>query len=581
MAAGSINISNIEFDAVKSDIKIYLAGQNEFRDFDFEGSAMSTLIDVMAYTSHYMGVHSHMSFNEMFLDTAKLRSSVVSNAKSIGYTPRSIQSATATINLSITPAVNPGTPISIPQGTEFTSNVSNVNYIFTVLTSTTLVDDVVTGTYTGDVVVSQGKLLTTEWTYNVNSTSQKFVLTDPNVDASSISLKVQYNSSGGAINTWSRASSIIAVTKTDRSFFVQENSTGRSEIYFGDDIVGQKPVNNNLITASYIVTDGSVANNISVFALSGSVSSYASNEFTITTVNPSSGGSDKETEESIRITAPLNYAAQNRAVVVNDYEAIIKSQYGFIESLSIWGGEDAVPAQYGKVFLSVKPTYGNTISPTKKAEMITFLKGYNVVGITPQFVDADFVYVTVTTSSEYYESQTNQSVSTIKSKIETAITDYFASNTVAFKSDLIYSALMNAIDSADVSIKGNLTSIGLSKTHLPQAGTKETTILDFSNVLKIRSIITDSWTYLSDTYYIADDGIGNLHEYKNGIKSVFIVGSVDYTTGVVTYSSYAIPITTNATVTTRCVPAENNIKSARNTLIRIDGTPTVTVTGIK
>jgi len=495
----------------------------------------------------------------------------VSNAKAIGYTPRSTQAATAVVNVSVS---TNNASVIIPRGTELSCSVGGVNYTFTVLSSTTLPSNG-NGTCSGDVTIHQGSLMTTSWTYDSANVSQKFIIRNSGVDHNTLSVSVRPSELSTKTSSWTKYSSIVPVNKTTQAFFLQESSEGFPEVYFGDGIVGLQPSHNNFITAEYLITLGLSGNGCSTFSFVTSVSGFPSSSFTVNTVSSAVNGSDIESDASIKLTAPLNYAAQDRAVVVSDYKAIILSQFGFIESLAVWGGENNVPPQYGKVYISVKPSYGNVITPATKTLIGDYIKQFNVVGITPLFVDADFTYITLSVSVDFFQSQTTLSSSEIQSKVLSSINTYFASNTVSFESEFVYSALTKAIDLSDTSIKGNLTTISLMKQFSPTFNVMESPVLLFNNAIK--TVLTDTWTYNGSSYYISDDGLGDLWEFKNGVKSIKRIGTVDYQTGNVVILSYLFPIAANSVISFRSTPTVNNVVSARNVLLRLEANLVINV----
>jgi len=579
----ALNISEVDFFKQKDNLKTFYASQNEFLDFDFEGSAINILLDALAYTSHYAGVHLNMASSEMFLGSAQLRSSVVSKSKDMGYIPYQMSAAKVIIGLSITPADSP-IVIDVPKGTEFSVSLDGNSYTFVTTQSYQLQDKIGNGVYIGDVEAIQGKLMYEEWVYDATDPTQKFVILNKQIDPSTLQINIQHNTTGGTIEAWSLADNIISLDRTSKSYFIQETSNGSVEVYFGDDIIGAKPIHDNLIKVSYIATDGILGNNMHLFSLVGSIDGYSPEQFALSVASASGGGGEKETIESIKISAPLSYATQSRAVVPSDYRSLVKSKFGFLESISVWGGEDNNPPQYGKVFLAAKPTYGNVLSNVTKTEITKYLKSLNIVGIRPDVIDADFVYVNVVSDVEFQETLTTDRASDISTKVSNAVISFFDSDVVSFGSELIYSSLVSIINSASSAIKGNLTHLYLSRHFTPSDTDLTSVSLDYANAVLENTVFSSTWLFGGDSYKIVDDGLGNLHEYKNDIKSGLLgaIGSVDYETGVVNILAYQFNISPNTQIDFKVTPTKNNVLSTRNILIRLDVTsPVINAVGLK
>ena len=339
-----LQVTELDFDQIKSNLKQFLRNQSEFVDYDFEGSGMAVLLDLLAYNTHYLGFNANMAANEAFLDSAELRSSVVSLSKMLGYTPSSAVSPKAIINLVLTNAT--GSSVTMPAGTKFTTTVDNDTYTYVTNSDNTITPT--DGVYTfSNIDIYEGTRVTFEYTVDSTNEEQRFVIPNNNVDITTLGVLIQNSVSDTTSFTYAKASSQIGVTATSKVYFTQEIEDGKFEIYFGDGVTGVKPSDGNIIKLTYIVTNKSASNTASTFTLSGTVGGFTG---TVTTVSNSSGGTDAENIASIKLNAPLQFSAQDRAVTAADYKTLVKQIYPAASAIQVWGGEDnSVPA-YGRVY---------------------------------------------------------------------------------------------------------------------------------------------------------------------------------------------------------------------------------------
>ena len=350
-------ITDLEFDTIKTNLKTFLKAQSQFADYDFEGSGMSVLIDLLAYNTHYIGYYANMLGNEMFLDSSSLRESVVSHAKHLNVIPTSVKSPTAKLNFTFTPTGTP-TTLTIAKDTQFTSSINGISYKF-VTNTTTSVPRSTTGTYTATgVEIKEGKILSKSYTVNSSDTTQRFIIPNVNVDTATLAVTVQNSSSDSTVFTYTdgNAVEVTTIKGTDKVYFLQEVEDQKYEITFGDGAVGKQLSDGNIVFIEYIVTGGTLANKASTFVASGSVAGLTSANYVLTTHTNSTGGADIQTTESLKFQAPKLYQAQKRATTKDDYKAMLLEQRPDIESIVVYGGEDADPVQYGKVFIALKPT---------------------------------------------------------------------------------------------------------------------------------------------------------------------------------------------------------------------------------
>ena len=360
MASNKIRVTDLEFDDIKTNLKNYLSAQSEFVDYDFTGSGMDVLLDVLAYNTHYMGYYANMMANEMFLDTAALRESVVSHAKHLNYIPTSVTAPTAYLNMTFTPSGSP-TSITIAKNTKFRTVVDGevFNYITTAAVNITPVNNIYAVAL---LPIKEGSLLSKNYTVNIADETQRFLIPNNNVDTSTITVTVQNSVSDTTVATYVDGNSldITTITSTQKVYFLQEVEDRRYEIFFGDGAIGKQLADGNIVTIEYLVTNGITSNKASNFTAVSTVAYLSSSNFTLATAVVASGGSAIESLTSIRNTAPKLYQAQKRAVTKEDYKSILLAERADIESITVYGGEEASPAVYGKVFVAVKPIGNNT-----------------------------------------------------------------------------------------------------------------------------------------------------------------------------------------------------------------------------
>ena len=396
-SSNKLNITDLEFDGIKENLKTFLKNQTQFQDYDFEGSGMSIMLDLLAYNTHYMGYYANMLGNEMFLDSSSLRESVISHAKHLNVHPTSVKASTATLDFTFTPTGSP-IALTIAKNTKFTSSLNGVSYSF-VTNKTTTVPRTSGGTYTATgVEIWEGKILNKAYTVNGADDTQRFIIPNAGVDTSTITVKVQNSTTDTGVETFKdgNAIDVNTIKGSDRVFFLHEIENQRYELTFGDGAVGRQLSDGNIIFIEYIVTSGTAVDKMSTFTAVGQVAGLNSESYTLTTNQAANGGADIQSIESIQYQAPKLYQAQRRATTRDDYKAIILEQRPDIESLVVYGGEDADPVQYGKVFIGLKPNGNNTFSTaTKEAIKNSILKQVNVVTVIPEIVDPIFFYLLV------------------------------------------------------------------------------------------------------------------------------------------------------------------------------------------
>ena len=469
--ATNLKVTELDFDEIKQNLKNYLKQQNEFNDYDFEGSGLSVLLDVLAYNTHYNAMNAHYSLNEAFLDSAQIRGNVVTRAKLLGYVPRSVLSPRAKINVTATipdSGTHPST-LDLPRGTKFKTLVEGEEFQYVVLE--TQQASLIGTTYTfSNVTVAEGTVRELKYRVDNDIENQKFQLSDFNADTSSLRVRVQANEESTSFDIYTKFESLKNVDASSKVYYLQENPNGYYEVYFGDGVTGFKPSNNNIVTIDYVITEGVESNGADTFLKVDNIGTY--DNLAITTASKSAGGAEPETLESIRFNAPLTFTTQNRAVTSEDYAAIIKKEFSNIDSISTWGGEDNDPPDYGRVYVSVKPLLTENLTEAEKSEIKgTILKGKNVVSITPQIVDPSFTYLEIDCFFKYNPNLTDRSSVELQAVVRDTISDYNFNNLNKFDGVFRHSQLTRNIDAADPSILNTVIRPRMFKNITPTLGT--------------------------------------------------------------------------------------------------------------
>lgn len=533
-----INASELDFDAIKSNLKTFLSNQSTFTDYDFEGSSLSMLLDVLAYNTHYRALYDNFILNEMFLDSASKRSNIVSRAKEMGYIPTSVRAATARINLTLNNTTNGPDLLILPKLTPFVAAVNGITYTFITTEIYSVVP--VNGVY------SMTNIKVTQGSYIVNrigvTSGTKYIIPNVNVDTSTLTVKVQSSSQSNLYETFIATDSFVGIGSADRVYWIKEIEGGLYELEFGNGVIGKALVNGNVVHLEYVITDGVSANGAKLFRYVGQ-NLYLGN-ISLTTSSQSSGGTDIEETDSIKFNAPRLYSAQNRAVTVEDYQNLIYNLVPEAASVNVWSGADSVPPVYGKVFICIKP---KTIEKFTNLEKIMIkndvIKTKNVVSVIPEIVDPTYIKIAVESTIYYNLNSTTKSMTDIKLAVQAAIINYNTSELEKFKGILRFSKLTRAIDDADSSIVSNVTNIIIHRIVEPKYNTFANYRINLINPIHLETTggsITTTGFYISGSdliHYLGDDGAGNMTLYiiSNNVKQVINpkIGHVDYSRGLI------------------------------------------------
>jgi hypothetical protein len=582
----NIRVTELDFSAIKANFRAYLASLPEYADYNFEGSNFSVLMDLLAYNTHYNSFYQNMVANETFLDTGLLRDSIVSRAKELSYVPTSTKGAQSTVSITIDPT--PSTPVSItvPRGTKFTTTANDVTYTFQTETDYTIVP--VGGAYVGTgIEIYEGVETTERFTV---STASKYVISNPNVDISSLSVTVQNSNSDISTSTFSRATDTNEVNQLSKVYFLQEVENFKYEVYFGDGILGKGLTNGNIVKLRYRISNGSLLNGANTFTSASAISGFS--DVTVTATAAASGGAERESIDSIKFNAPKNYEIQNRLVTARDYERFILNQNPDISAISVWGGEDNDPPKYGQIFVSAKPSTGTTLSTARKASIIAAIKQKDFISNSVEIVDPTYIYVNVTSNVKYNPAQTTLTDGQVKTVVLTSISSYNTSQLSTFGKAFRLSRLSRTIDNSNDAILSNDTTFTLEIRQKVSTTLADTYTLEFGTPIDLQypghfnRVSSSAFTYSGNTCYLNDNGYGIIRIYylNDLAEKVYVdneAGTVNYATGEVVLTNF-LPTSVN-TVTNipnelkiTIVPSYKDISPTQRRIISI-GTSTINI----
>lgn len=553
-------IAELDFETIKTNLKQFLTNYRDkdnnliFKDYDFDASSLSILLDLLSYNTHYNAYLGNMVANEMFLDSAVKRESAVSIAKHLGYTPLSYRSARAKVSFTVPNPIGTPTALTLPKYSPFTTTINDKVYTFVNLDSVTIVP--VDGVYLfTDVEIVEGVPLVYSYRVDLSGPGEKYTLPNKNVDTSTLRVTVQNSYTDLTVTSYTQAENLSSLSGTSKVFFLEENPTGFYEIFFGDDVLGQKLKSGNIVTIEYLVSNGdscNVSGNITqLFSLGSPIGGNLLNSSIVASSN-STGGDVGDSIEEIKFKAPRFLSSYNRAVTASDYKAIIEANYPLVESISVWGGEENDPPMYGKVMISLKPYEGYSVSTAVKNNIKTeILAQKKVMSIIPEFIDPNYLYINLDAKVKFASKNSKYTASQIEILIRSEIEKYFKTELQKFNKNFIYSKLSKKIDSIDASILGNVISLKVQKRIVPVIGAQNgytgSSIIKFANKLVSGSIYSTAFYYNMDgtiyTAYLQDNltlnetsTIDLVNFYDNTIISAGI-GKVNYTTGEVSFNS--------------------------------------------
>ena len=597
-----LKVTELDFDDIKTNLKTFLKAQTEFKDYDFEGSGMSILLDTLAYNTHYLAFNANMLANEMFLDSSSLRSSVASHAKTLGYEPRSATASKAVVDVVLTTTSATKT---MPAGTAFTTTVDGVSYQFVTIADVTssIVGNIVTFK---DTDVYEGTYVTTKYTVDTSNASQRFLLADNRADTTTLTVKVQNSSTDTTSTTYTKATDITQLTATSTVYYLQEVENGRYEIYFGDGVVSNAIADGNIVQLNYVVTNKTAPNGASSFSSPSAIDGVTN--ILVSTIANASGGAEPESIASIKLQAPLDYSSQGRAVTTDDFKVYTKKLFANTQTVSVWGGEDGSydtstgvsdTPEYGKVFISIKSTTGQNLTTAQKNQLISDLGKYKVSSVTPVIVDADTTFLILGISFAFDSSATTSDKTDLEALVNTTVSNYNTTDLLNFNNPFRHSKLTGLIDDTDTSILNSTVTVTMSKLVTPILNTNSSYTVGFNNTLynpvsgynaAAGGIIASTGFFLGGTteYFFDDDGTGNLRIYYEveAVRTYYDTeaGTVDYSNGIVKINPLSITSvgSVDGVTSTRfrmtAIPNSNDIVPVRNQILEIDTTNT-TITG--
>lgn len=598
----NIPVTELDFDTIKSNLKSFLSAQDQFKDFDFEGAGINVLLDLLAYNTHYQSVYINMVANEMFLDSAITRDAVVSLAKQLGYTPRSKRAATS--NVKVTTPTDP-VPLSpnkfLDPDTVFQTSVDGIVFNFLNLSQAEFIQDPVTGDFVIDTIeIKEGTHRDFAFVVDTLDLDQKFIVPDADVDTTTLTVRVQKSITDitGLDEPWLLVKDLIEVGEDDLAYQVQEIEGGFYELIFGDGMVGKALENGNVVVVDWLSTNADAANEAGNIDEPGNRAFSLAAGFDVEVLDPAFGGAQKETIDSIKFFAPLNFQAQERAVTADDYALIVARDFPDIESIFVFGGEELDPPQFGKVFVSLKPKTGVTISDAEKLTIAdTILKRRNVVSITPIVIDPDFTFLLITSEVRYRPAATTLSANGILQLVKQLIRDYGDQQLEKFEKDFRYSNLVSNIDDGEPSILNNSTRVKMQKRFEPALGRAVSYVLEFNNpifhpeegfqpVLSSTSFgFFDASVSAIVDAFLDDDSFGKVRVYKLVDLEKRIIknsqGTIDYETGkveLINFKPETLPGVITISITVEPENLDVNTKFNQILLIDPDDVAAVQVT---
>ncbi len=591
MANSSLNLSSLDFDTLKDNFKEFLKTQSAFKDYNFDGSNINVLLDVMSYNSYLNSFYLNMIASEMFLDSAQKMDSVISHAKELNYTPRSAHSAVANITFTVETSGLTSNKLTLPKGTRFTGFNSNGTYTFVTDLSQTFVSS--NNTYlVENIQINEGTYFSDSFVLDYSIENQRFILSNENIDTESINVYVSEN---GVNTEYTFATTLFGLNSLSTVYFIQAVEGGRYEVRFGDGLFGRKPINGATVNVDYIVTNGSDGNGVENFALADNLGPGNGGEATasdIIVITSSIEGANQESLEDIRFNAPRYFATQQRAVSVDDYYSLVRAKFGgAIDDVIIYGGQDLEPKLYGRVIVSVKPTASVTASSLLKNDIINYLQDFIALPNRVVVTDPDYFFIDVSSTVQFNSKLTTKYSTEIKSMILDGIVDFSRDHLEKFGNDFRYSRFVTHIDSLDQSITSNDTRVKIVKRLTPKLlfatsfdirfnnGAEQEGFYDGVAYPDQRVLSSTVFSYVDDddnvypNCYLEDDALGNVivYTFLKGVKTVLdpTIGLIDYNTGRVTLTNLKTSFY-NSYIELSLTTKNKDIIASKNMVLLID-----------
>ena len=590
MANSALTVANTNFNDIKASLKNYLKSQAQFKDFNFDGSNISVMLDVLAYNTFLNNFYLNQVASESFLDSAQLRDSIVSHAKTLNYMPRSDTSAKAIVNVEIFPANTPDN-IVMPKYTEFTTAVQSNSFTFTTNEGITIKADANGRYLASNVDIFEGEIVTELFSVNTANTNERYVLSNPDTD--SLAVKITTSSSDTSNAEWKSSLSAVGLSGTSNVYYIVPAEGGKYELQFGDGVLGRPLINGNIIEATYRKCNANTPNEATVFNNAADIQNFSN--VTVTTVAAATGGGFAESNTSIKFNAPKALTIQERTITTDDYKTILQQQFNDIESLNVFGGEEASPPEFGKVIISVDLKNADGIPNSRKKDIEDFISLRSPLGISPKVIDPVFLFVDVTSKVLYNPNITTKSDSEIETLVTAAINNHAEATINDFNAKLRVSKLSADIDAADPSILNNELTVLLQKKFTPTLNTNESVTLEFNNSIlreipDSSNIYADGTSPVSSTTFtfsnitgctLRDNGNGVMQVVQASSEGVTIVkneiGTVDYTTGTVKLTNFNVSNFNGEAVVVSINPVSKTLSSSKNIILSYNKTPSITI----
>jgi hypothetical protein len=580
----NLKIDALDFQGIKSNFKSYLQSQDQFRDYNFEGSGLNVLLDLLAYNTYYNSFYLNMVAAEAFLPTAQKRNSVVNLAKSLNYTPRSVTSASISGTATLTVTGSP-TNVTIPAYTSFTGSVDGVTYNF--LNTTPVIITPVSGVYSSAMSLKEGRYINRRYTVNLNDPDQRFLIPNKNVDTSTLTVSVLNSSNDSTVRTFSKVTSLVEVASTTRVYYIEEVEDGQYELKFGDGVFGVALDAGNIVVLEYLVSNGTSANDIQTLTYADAIAGVTTISFVSS--DPATGGADRESINQIKFNAPKAYEAQNRVVTADDYKTLMLQQ-ATVDSCVVWGGEDNDPPTYGKVFIAVKPKVGDVLTATEKLNLInSVINPKKILTVTSEIVDPEYTYIIIDATVKYSSDSTIMSAAEIEQLVIDTIKTYNTDEINQFSKYFRYSKLSRLIDTTERSILSNVMSARMRKEVDVQLGVSTRYEISFSNAIDNATngrpttsaygvgnkLTSNAFTFGGYSNCFLEDNNGLIRIYRVlGLDNIAVsinAGTINYTTGKIVLTNFAPTAFNDGSTTLKvtAVPQDKDILPLRSQIISI------------
>lgn len=585
----NLRLDGLSFEQIRENFRTFLKSQDQFRDYNFESSGISTLVDILTYNTYYNAFYQNMIATETFLATAQRRNSAVSLAKALNYTPRSVTSSKIIGDIAVTVVGSPAA-ITLPKYTKFKAVFNGETYYFVTQEAITIFRSNA-GTYTlSDVELIEGAFVSERYVKNIEDADQRFIISNPTADTSTLVVRVQNSVSDSTVRVFTLTDNIVSLTSTTQAYFLEEVEDGKYQVTFGDGVIGTSLTDGNVVYLEYIVSSGTAGNGIKTLEFASTVANVTDIAFTVGgDEGQSFGGQERETLERIKFAAPKSYAAQNRAVTTEDYEAILLNEPN-VGSVIVWGGEDNDPPAYGKVFVAIRPLIGIALTATEKKNLIdTVLKPKKVLTVATEIVDPEYINLVIVANVKYDPDQTIDTEASIRSKVLNTITSYNDTDLNQFSKYFRQSRLTRLIDTSDRAVLSTNVTVKMEKEVDVQLNASAKYTINFSNPINPvtngrpathaygvgSQVASNEFSYGGFDKCFLDDNNGIIRIYRvSGTQNLGVsqnVGTINYTTGAIVLTDFRPTAFADGGVTLRvtAVPAESDILPLRGQIVTI------------